>query len=121
MFHSLFGQTGTTTRQPRTAVAQMDVRELHEKLKQDEAITLIDVRTPGEYQVDGHISGARLLPLSVLQQRQDELPQDRPIAVICRSGNRSQISCELLARGGFTAVNVSGGMLAWKRAGLPHR
>jgi rhodanese-related sulfurtransferase len=121
MFQSLFGHAGTTTRQPRPQIAQIGVRELHEQLEAGEAIALVDVRTPAEYEMDGHISGARLLPLAVLAQRQDELPQDRPIVVICRSGNRSQIACEMLARAGLTAMNVSGGMLAWKRAGLPHR
>jgi rhodanese-related sulfurtransferase len=55
-------------------------------------------------------------------QRVEELPKDQPIVFVCRSGNRSQVACEQLSRLGYENVtNFEGGMIAWKRAGLPTR
>ncbi len=79
---------------------------------------VLDVRQPDEYR-SGHIGGARLIPLSELKQRVNELPRDRKIVCVCRSGNRSDSAARLLAPLGFDVVNMNGGMLAWQRAGLP--
>lgn len=106
----------------RSAVGQMNVRDLKAKLDAREAIILVDVRQPEEFAHDGHVAGARLLPLPMLAMRADELDKDAAIAVICRSGNRSQVACELLQRQGFSNVtNVVGGMIAWQQAGLPSK
>lgn len=123
MWQTLFGQRQQQrTPQPTSPTKQMQVEELQQRLEAGEPITLIDVRTPGEYEHDGHIIGSRLLPLPVLQQRSNELPKDRPIVCICRSGHRSQIACEMLAAAGFSDLNnLAGGMLAWKRAQFPHK
>jgi rhodanese-related sulfurtransferase len=107
----------------QTAVArvpEIGVAELQQRLQAGEELILLDVRTPPEYAQEGHIAGARLLPLSSLRQRSRELPQDRPIVCVCRSGARSMAACEQLAALGFSNVaNLAGGMLAWRRAGLP--
>lgn len=119
MFRSLF-QRGTEATAPTYTHVGVDV--LKAKLDAGEALVLLDVRSADEYAHDGHIPGARLIPLPVLAQRAAELPRDRTIAIVCRSGNRSQVACDLLARMGYTdLVNVSGGMIAWQRAGLPTR
>jgi rhodanese-related sulfurtransferase len=56
----------------------------------------------------------------MLLARSNELPQDRPIVFVCRSGNRSQVACEQLAQLGFTnTINLVDGMIGWHRAGLP--
>lgn len=81
---------------------------------------LLDVREPQEYR-EGHISGARLIPLGELGKRLGELPRDREILVICRSGNRSGAATRQLLSAGFRAVNLSGGMIGWQRAGYPIR
>lgn len=99
---------------------QINAAELKARIDSGEPLVLVDVRTPGEYEYDGHIAGTRLLPLSVLTNRSQELQKDKTIVCICRSGNRSQTACELLARQGFTnVVNLRGGMIGWQRAGLP--
>ncbi|MBX0330925.1 rhodanese-like domain-containing protein [Oscillochloris sp. ZM17-4] len=104
------------------AVQTMNVSELKAKLDAREPIVLVDVRQPDEFKNDGHVAGARLLPLPVLATRLGELSQDAAIVCICRSGNRSQVACEMLQRQGFANVtNVSGGMIAWQRAGLPSK
>ena len=122
MIQSIFGRTDrrtATRRRQRPAIPQLDAQQLWQKLEEDDSVLLVDVRTPGEYEME-HIPGSRLLPLSVLRQRSDELPQDRPIVCVCRSGARSQSACEQLAALGFEDVaNLSGGMIGWKRAGLP--
>lgn len=79
---------------------------------------VIDIREPEEY-VSGHVPGARLMPLGRLPQHLGEVPRDRPVYLICRSGNRSLAAAELLARAGIDAVSVAGGTSAWQRAGNP--
>ncbi|MDO4262608.1 MAG: rhodanese-like domain-containing protein [Deinococcus sp.] len=80
---------------------------------------VLDVRTPAEY-AGGHISGATLIPLAELSGRMGEVPRDRDVYVICRSGNRSAQASALLMDAGYERViNVAGGMGAWQRAGYP--
>jgi rhodanese-related sulfurtransferase len=49
----------------------------------------------------------------------NELPKDRPILCICRSGSRSSMATRQLAGAGFEAINLSGGMIGWQGAGFP--
>ena len=79
---------------------------------------LIDVRTPAEYAA-GHIRGAKLLPLADLPERLNEVPKNRAVYVICRSGARSAQASAILAKAGRRAVNVGGGMNDWARVGFP--
>lgn len=89
------------------------------KIADDESLIVLDVRTPAEFSRDGHISGSLLMPLSDIRDRINELPADSPIVCVCRSGARSSTACEALFKAGYTNVfNMSGGMIAWKRAGL---
>ena len=74
---------------------------------------LLDVRFPCEFSA-GHVPGAVLIPLYELERRMDELPRDREILVICRTGHRSAEAVELLRAGGFRAVNVADGMVGWR-------
>jgi rhodanese-related sulfurtransferase len=63
-----------------------------------------------------------LLPMSTLPPRLEELPRDRELLFICRSGSRSgQVVAYLQANGRQDVANVAGGMLAWEIAGLPVR
>ncbi|MFZ1399274.1 MAG: rhodanese-like domain-containing protein [Candidatus Promineifilaceae bacterium] len=115
MFRSLFGQA-----MGGTAVKNITPDELQEKIKSKQPVLVLDVRQPEEYAHDGHIKGARLMPLGTLRHRLSELPKDTPIICVCRSGARSRTACEQLAREGFEDVtNMGGGMIAWKRARLP--
>jgi rhodanese-related sulfurtransferase len=106
--------------QPASAVPTIDPAELQKLMKSKNPPLLVDVRSAGEYEQDGHIAGSRLLPLGSLGQRASELPQDKPIVCVCRSGARSHVACEQLQRQGFTNVtNLTGGVIGWRRAGLP--
>lgn len=88
---------------------------------QSQGALLVDVRTPGEF-AQGHAPGAMLIPLDQIERRLAELggAKDKPIALICRSGNRSGQAQVILEKAGFTqTVNVAGGMNAWAKADLP--
>jgi sulfur dioxygenase len=82
-------------------------------------VEVIDVREPDEYVGPlGHIRGAKLIPLGQLGRRLDELPRDRPLVIVCRSGARSAQATVALQRAGFPQVaNLSGGMLRWRGEG----
>ena len=95
---------------------EVDVHEAARR--QHDGVLLIDVREPDEY-AEVHAAGARLLPLSDLTNRADEVPRDQPILVICRSGARSANAARWLNERGASATNVAGGTLAWVEAGLP--
>ena len=79
---------------------------------------LLDVREPHEWQA-GHAPKARHIPLGQLARRAGEVPQDRAVVTVCRSGARSARAAALLARDGRQVSNLGGGMHAWARAGLP--
>ncbi len=83
-------------------------------LWQDGKAVIIDVRTPKEYQ-EGHIPDAPLIPLDQLESRIEEVPKDKRVLLICRSGRRSAQGTSLLRSKGFEQVeNIEGGMLAWR-------
>jgi hydroxyacylglutathione hydrolase len=94
---------------------QMSVQELKANLQNGGPLVL-DVRTLTEWQ-SHHIEGARHVPLASFAKRAPDLPNDRPIAIICGSGYRSSIATSLLqARGYKDLANVSGGMTAYTEA-----
>jgi len=83
----------------------------------DENTFVLDVRTEEEfYGPLGHIEGATLIPIDELSSRMNELNKvkDKNIYVVCRSGNRSNVGKNILKENSFHAINVDGGMLAWK-------
>lgn len=77
-------------------------------LPRDGSVTLLDVRTPGEYR-QGHVDGFINIPVDELRERLDELEKGKPVYVICQSGLRSYIACRTLAGNGFDSYNFSGG------------
>jgi rhodanese-related sulfurtransferase len=75
--------------------------------------TLLDVRTPEEF-AQGHLPGARNVPLQVLAQRLGEVgPAATPVVVYCAAGGRSAQAAELLRRSGYGEVFNLGPMSAW--------
>jgi NADPH-dependent 2,4-dienoyl-CoA reductase/sulfur reductase-like enzyme/rhodanese-related sulfurtransferase len=77
----------------------------------DEHPFLLDVRQPAELAVE-QVPGVVNIPLPELRARLDELPRDREIHVICRSGQRAYYATRILLQNGFEARNISGGMLS---------
>ena len=77
-------------------------------LPHDGSVTLLDARTPQEYE-GGHIEGFRNIPVDELRDRLDEVERGKPVYVICQSGLRSYIACRILAGHGYEAYNFAGG------------
>jgi rhodanese-related sulfurtransferase len=82
----------------------------------DDGAMLLDVRERGEWDA-GHAPMARHVPLGRLAAEIPRLPTGRTVVVVCRSGNRSGHATKALLGAGLDAVNLSGGMNAWQRAG----
>ena len=83
-------------------------------------IYLLDVREPEEC-IPGETTMAHAsIPLGQLRERVAEVPTDKPVMAICRSGRRSAMAAGILKQSGFDKVaNVAGGLLRWKDEGLP--
>lgn len=79
-----------------------------QNLPHDGSITLLDTRTPGEYQ-RGHVDGFVNIPVDNLREHLDEIPKEKPVYVMCQSGLRSYIATRILEGNGYTAYNFSGG------------
>ena len=77
---------------------------------------LLDVRTQEEWD-EYHVPNATLIPLDQLPNRLSEVPKDKEIVVICRSGNRSQEGRDILLSAGYTATSVTGGVKEWYAKG----
>ncbi len=112
MFKRLFDTNGST--------ASITVLDAWERVKAPKTTAMIiDVREAWEFQ-QGHARGARNIPLSQLGKRLSEMPDDRDILLICRSGNRSLQAAKFLQQQDVERVmNVSGGMLSWEMHRLP--
>lgn len=85
-----------------------------------DAVRAIDVRDPDEYRGElGHVPGAELVPLMTLTAASHELPRDKPLVLICRSGGRSGRAAVDLAQMGFARVaSLRGGMMEWRQRGI---
>jgi rhodanese-related sulfurtransferase len=91
------------------------VQGAHDRLAE---ITLVDCRELYEW-VAGHVDGAVHIPVNaIMSGAGSDLPTDKPVAVICRTGNRSELGAMMLQARGYEAYNVAGGMEAWAAAGF---
>ena len=84
----------------------------------DQGAPVIDVREPAEFR-EGHVPGATNIPMGQLTARLGEIDPNRPVHVVCASGNRSSAMADVLPATGFDAMNVAGGTRAWIRSGRP--
>lgn len=83
-----------------------------------DGVFVLDVRTQEEWD-EYHAPNTTLIPLDQLPARLSELPKDREILVVCRSGNRSQQGRDILLNAGFTATSMAGGLREWYAQGYP--
>jgi glyoxylase-like metal-dependent hydrolase (beta-lactamase superfamily II)/rhodanese-related sulfurtransferase len=107
-------------REPAGAVHNVSPPQLAQ-LARERALTLIDVRTPGEFD-SLRVAGSINIPLDRLDAAslKARLSTDEAVYCICQTGTRSQIAARLLREGGFPhVVHVDGGTNAWMAAGLP--
>lgn len=106
------GGTATTSLAPEISVSEAYT------MYQNGAFVL-DVRTVEEWN-DFHAPNTTLIPLDQLASRVDEVPHDREIVVVCRSGNRSQQGRDILLTAGFENVtSMVGGLTEWRNLGYP--
>lgn len=98
----------------------LSVGEYREAFGQGQSHTLLDVRTVEEYRM-GHLPGAINIPLDQLGRRVKELPANKPVVVVCATGNRSVSGSRAVAAAGKypKVYNLKGGTMAWARQGLP--
>lgn len=97
-------------------MSQIDIKNFIEKMNHEKPC-VIDVRTKGEFEHQS-IGSAICLPLDEIDKRLGEIPGDKPVYMICRSGKRSQVAVEKLqARGFDNVINVQGGMQAYAKMG----
>ena len=100
------------------ATPSLTAAQVEEKLKFGKHPMILDVRQPDEFR-QGHITGAKLIPLNELHRRMKELPKGREIVCVCASGSRSASAAKILIKEGYVVFDMRGGMLAWRRAKLP--
>ena len=106
---------------PLGQTPQTTPRELQRQLAGAEPPLVLDVRTDDEWR-EGHLPGALHIMGGYLPERVSQVPRGRPILVMCGSGYRSTIAASVLERAGFSDItNLTGGMKAWKDAGLETR
>ncbi|OQY37130.1 MAG: hypothetical protein B6243_01305 [Anaerolineaceae bacterium 4572_5.2] len=80
---------------------------------------VLDIRTPGEWD-EYHAPNTTLIPLDELEARVNEVPRDKQVVLVCRSGNRSQVARGILEQAGFdNTTSMRGGLKAWRSAGYP--
>ena len=111
----MFGNKGSSN--ANTLPAEISVEEAY-KLYNEGAFVL-DVRTPEEWN-EYHAPNTTLIPLDELEARVSEVPADKTVVVVCRSGNRSQQGRDILLAAGLKNVtSMAGGLKAWSAAGYP--
>ena len=91
------------------------------QLFESKQVLMVDIREPDEH-ATGVANGARLLPMSQLQQRAGEIPKDpaQPVLIICNTQNRSSKVVQAMQEAGWTNVRyVHGGMSTWAKNGWP--
>jgi adenylyltransferase/sulfurtransferase len=93
---------------------QIEVTELHQRIKAGDRPFILDVREDYEYRI-AHIGGT-LIPLNKVLSRAGEIPKDREVVVMCKMGGRSEKAIALLEKQGFhNLVNLKGGINAWQK------
>jgi len=119
-------------------IKQITCKEIKDYLKKNTKSVLLDVRTQGEWDNDGKPDGDKIgLKTYFLEIRREaffdfvkefknlNINQDNEVLVICASGERSQITAELLSRENYKSINISDGFMGsqegigWKNNGLP--
>jgi rhodanese-related sulfurtransferase len=93
-----------------SAISQVDAVDWESWVEDNDA-TVLDVREPDEWQL-GTLPGAVLISQGEVVNRMDEVPKDKPVLCVCRSGGRSANVAAFLAFNGYDAANMVGGMFA---------
>lgn len=105
--------------QPAVVSLPAEITVTQASQMQAQGAFILDVREPSEW-TQFHISGATLIPLGSLPNRLNEVPKDRDVVVVCRTGIRSAQGRDILLKAGFTRVtSMTGGLTQWQAQGMP--
>ncbi|MHB8135734.1 MAG: rhodanese-like domain-containing protein [Anaerolineaceae bacterium] len=105
--------------QPSTVSLPAEISVDQAAKMRDEGAFILDVREPQEW-AQFHIPGSTLIPLGELSNRLNEIPENKDIVVVCRSGNRSAQGRDILLDAGFNSVtSMAKGVTQWQVQGLP--
>jgi rhodanese-related sulfurtransferase len=95
----------------------INIESYLEQFKADDDFQLIDVREVDEYE-EIHMPNAINIPLSEFQFRMDEIAENKPVILVCRTGNRSAMAGDMLSANGYDEVyNLLEGIVGWMRRG----
>ena len=112
----LLGLLGLTTNASAQSdsIKTVDAAQYAEFIKSD-SVFLVDVRTVEEYAA-GHIANAKNIDVlkSDFKNNASTLPKNKQIAVYCRSGKRSLVAANILAKMGYKVINLRGGWMEWE-------
>lgn len=100
------------------SIQSISVEKVMEKIKKNEDMVLLDVRTEEEYEGSlGHLDSSILIHIDQLTERIDELNEfkEKEIIVICQGGFRSRKGTKILLESGFNAFDMKGGMIAYRQ------
>ena len=96
--------------------ADYDAVTLGQRMQSPAPPVIIDVREPSEF-AEGHLHGARNIPIGQLEARAGEVPSDKPIVLVCQGGTRSARARDILvAKGRRNVHNFTDGMSGWNGA-----
>lgn len=112
----MFGRKKTETA-PSAALEEISPADAEQQVRAG-ALVLVDVREDDERVKLAPGVESRHVPVGEIDARMGELPTDRPLAFVCRSGKRSAKAANAAAAAGLDVRNVTGGMTAWDEAGL---
>jgi rhodanese-related sulfurtransferase len=96
----------------------VDPQWVADRLAEDPATQLIDVREPYEREA-GYIEGSLHIELTRLSAAAGELDPTRPVIFYCRLGSRSEMAAQALRAGGLSAHSMAGGLVRWAGEGRP--
>jgi rhodanese-related sulfurtransferase len=102
------------------SVTNLNVSDFAKKAS-NSSVVVLDVRTPGEYQ-SGHLTNAVNVDYEGMnfEGEVNKLDKTKTYAVYCRSGRRSGLATEVMAKNGFKSIfNLNGGIIDWQNAGMP--
>ncbi|MEO0598664.1 MAG: rhodanese-like domain-containing protein [Chloroflexota bacterium] len=100
-------------------VESIDIDTYLAEYKPNKNHVLIDVRTPKEFKAE-RVANAKNIPLNTINKNMNKIPKDRPVVLMCRTGNRSGMAARQLMNAGYeNIVNLKGGILRWKAQGNP--
>lgn len=107
----------SAAKQPFSSISPTEAKSLIDNRKD---LVILDVRSPEEVKSEGAIKDAVLVPLMAVMQNKLSIPKEKPLLLVCAVGGRSFAAGQMLVRYGYREVyNLSGGLDAWKKNGLP--